>query len=298
MINWTEQELQRHIDDEIEESTTLDYKAAPALGKDKKDEITKDVSAMANADGGILIYGLKEHPTRRHVVEKLDPIDRTKFSKEWLDQVISNIRPYLQVTIYPVSLSTGPNYVAYVVDIPKGYTAHQATSLKYYRRHNFESVAMEDYEIRDVMNRAIAPNVSIRFESRASKTIGEVRYYRLHPIVKNEGYQIVNHIKLLFISPSRFINSAEILGANPNATSVKTPDNTYIVSLQTARPLFPEDERDVGLEMQWEFSVLKENLRFLALRQVFETDTTVRWKLFADNMTPKNGTFSYYDFQY
>lgn len=164
MNQWTEQELQRHIDDEIEESTTLDYKAAQALGKDKKDEITKDVSAMANADGGILIYGLKEHPVRRHVIERLDPIDRTKFSKEWLDQVISNIRPYLQVTIYPVPLSTGPNDVAYVVDIPKGYTAHQATSRKYYRRHNFESVAMEDYEIRDVMNRSIAPNVSIRFE--------------------------------------------------------------------------------------------------------------------------------------
>lgn len=63
------------------------------------------------------------------------------------------------------------------------------------------------------------------------------------------------------------------------------------MSLQTARPLFPEDERDLGPEMQWEFSVLKENLRFLGLRQVFETDTTVRWKLFADNMTPKTGRF-------
>ena len=296
MSKWTEEELQRHIDDGIEESTTLDYKAAQALGKDKKNEITKDVSAMANADGGILIYGLKEHPTRRHVVERLDPIDRTKFSKEWLDQVISNIRPFLQVTIYPVQLSSGPNDAAYVVDIPKGYTAHQATSLKYYRRHNFESVAMEDYEIRDVMNRAIAPNVSIRFEIRGSKSVGEIRYYTLHPIVKNEGYQIVNHIKLLFISPSPFLYSAEI-GMNTNATSIKV-DKTYVVSLQTARPLFPEDERDLGLEMKWEIGILKENLRFLALRQVFETDATVTWKLFADNMTPKNGTFSYYDFQY
>lgn len=169
MSSWTEQELQRYIDDEIEESTTLDYKAAEALSKGKKDEITKDVSAMANADGGILIYGLREHPTKRHVVEKLDPIDRTKFSKEWLDQVINNIRPHIDgLTIYPVPLSSGVYDVAYVVDVPKGETAHQATSLKYYRRRNFESVAIEDYELRELMSRASSPKASASFGCRRS----------------------------------------------------------------------------------------------------------------------------------
>src|SRR5688572_22198159 len=117
---WEEADLLRYISDHVEESTTLDYKAADALAK--KDEITKDVSAMANTDGGLIIYGLKEHPHKKHVVEKLDPIDRRLFSKERLDQIISNIRPHIDVRIYPVPLSSGTYDVAYVVDIPKGET--------------------------------------------------------------------------------------------------------------------------------------------------------------------------------
>ena len=54
VTEWNEAELQRFITDEVEESTALDYKAAEALAKGKKDEITKDVSAMANADGGLI----------------------------------------------------------------------------------------------------------------------------------------------------------------------------------------------------------------------------------------------------
>src|SRR5215212_7814039 len=72
---WTESEIQRYIDDEEEESLTLDYKAASALAKSdgKKTEIAIAVSAMANSAGGIIIYGLREHPTARHKAEKLDP---------------------------------------------------------------------------------------------------------------------------------------------------------------------------------------------------------------------------------
>jgi hypothetical protein len=48
---WNQTELQRHINDGVEESLTLDYKAGDALGTSdgKKKEITKDVSAMANS---------------------------------------------------------------------------------------------------------------------------------------------------------------------------------------------------------------------------------------------------------
>src|SRR4051812_21611922 len=78
---WTEAAIQLYITDEIEESLTLDYKAADALDKTdgKKKEITKDVSAMANSAGGIIIYGLKEYtdPAKKHFVENIDPIDRT-----------------------------------------------------------------------------------------------------------------------------------------------------------------------------------------------------------------------------
>jgi hypothetical protein len=31
--------------------------------------------------------------------------------------------------------------------------AHQARDYRYYKRHNFNALPMEDYEVRDVMNR-------------------------------------------------------------------------------------------------------------------------------------------------
>ena len=156
---WNEAELQRYINDEIEESLTLDYKASGSLDKAdvKKKEITKDVSAMMNAAGGFLIFGMSEFPApKNHLPERLDPIDRTKFTKEWLEHVISNIRPRPNgIIIHSVGLTSGPDAVVYVVEIPKGETAHQALDHRYYKRFNFESVPMADHEIRDVMQREV-----------------------------------------------------------------------------------------------------------------------------------------------
>ena len=80
----TEAELQQLIADAVEESTTLEYKAAGSL--DKRDpnrnlEITKDVSAMANAAGGILIYGIAEHPIDKYKPGSISPINRSDISR-------------------------------------------------------------------------------------------------------------------------------------------------------------------------------------------------------------------------
>src|SRR5687768_14787621 len=95
--NWTESRLQNLINGEIEESLTLEYKSAEALDRNetKKKEITKDVSAMANSAGGILIYGIREfdQENRRHLPERITPVDRRAFPREWVEQIIQAIRP-------------------------------------------------------------------------------------------------------------------------------------------------------------------------------------------------------------
>jgi hypothetical protein len=58
-----------------------------------------------------------------------------------------------------VQLSSAPEHVAYVVEIPQGTTAHQAEDCRYYKRYNFESVPMRDFEVRDVMRRKTQPVV-------------------------------------------------------------------------------------------------------------------------------------------
>ena len=82
---WDQSEIERLISDQIEESLTLEYKGKESLGKkdsDKK-EISKDVSAMANSGGGILIYGVSEYDEsgRKHLPKEIEPIDRQEFSR-------------------------------------------------------------------------------------------------------------------------------------------------------------------------------------------------------------------------
>lgn len=161
-------DIQNLLINQIEENLHLDYKAADALQKTdgKKKEISKDISAFSNSDGGIIVYGVKEFSdtTKKYLPEKIDPIDRNNISKEWLEQVInSNISPRIDgIKITPITVEN--EKVIYVVEIPKSNTAHQAGDQRYYKRFNFESVAMYDYEIRDIMNRNKFPKIELSFE--------------------------------------------------------------------------------------------------------------------------------------
>jgi hypothetical protein len=164
MSAWTKQSLEQLIADMVEESLTVEYKRSLALAKTdgNKTEITKDASAFANSSGGVLIYGIAEpqDKAKRHLPERLDPILRTEFSKEWLEQIIQGIQPRVDgVLIHPVTIDEQKNQVCYVVEIPQSSTAHQARDHVYYKRHNFNVLPMEDYEVRDVMNRKTHPKI-------------------------------------------------------------------------------------------------------------------------------------------
>lgn len=161
-MNFTREYLETLIAGQVEESSMLEYKAADSLGRtdNKKRDITKDVSALANAAGGILIYGIREHSEaeRRHLPAALDPVDQSQFSKEWLDQIISLIQPRISgLLIIPIHVGPTLSDYCYIVEVPQSSTAHQALDRRYYKRRNFESTSMEDYEIRDVMNRRKHP---------------------------------------------------------------------------------------------------------------------------------------------
>jgi hypothetical protein len=166
---WTREKLQRHIDDQVQESLNLDYKGAGSLDKadKKKVEIHKDVSAMANSAGGVVIYGIREYDDkeRKHLPERFDPVDQSVFTREWLEQVISGVQPRIQgLVITSVSVGPNPTDAVFVVEVPASSTAHQAGDKVYYRRHNFQSVGMNDYEVRDVMNRSTHALIDLEFK--------------------------------------------------------------------------------------------------------------------------------------
>jgi len=292
MEEWNQKRIQAYIDNFVEESLTLDYKAADALERTdrKREQITKDVSAMANSDGGILIYGLKEYgdEARKHLAETIDPIDRTQFSKETLEQVIDNIRPLIPgLIIHPVQLNNS-NEAAYVVEIPRSNTAHQAKDHRYYKRHNFISVPMEDYEVRDTMNRAAVPDAQADFGyTLNSNDNGREHHYGLLLKIKNLGNQVIEHFQLQFTFPQLDGNVSHIIHKREHIDIWPVTPREFIIRYRSDKVLFPQEEIDIGREMAVQYKI--DTQIFTKFEIGYARGPIVKWTLYADNMPPKTG---------
>lgn len=167
--NWTRERLLALITDKTPEDFTLEFKASEALAKtnEKKKELAKDISALANSAGGTIIYGIVEDPST-HAADKLDAgTDQVEIPPEWIEQVVdSRVHPKingLRVFAIPVE-DSDQAMVAYIVEVPQGTTAHMASDNKYYKRRDRTVSAMEDYEVRDAMARDVVPRLDVEFE--------------------------------------------------------------------------------------------------------------------------------------
>ncbi|WP_180287027.1 helix-turn-helix domain-containing protein [Paenibacillus sp. LK1] len=165
--DWTEQDIQQLIANQVKENINLDYKACASLKNDEKckNELSKDVSAFANSDGGILIYGVIE---KDNIAVKIDEgYDPNIVKREWIeDNIHGRIQRRIEgIRIFQVDLNeTHPGRVIYVISIPQSLDGpHMANDHKYYKRFNFKSSPMEDYEVRDIRRRSNVPNVNLWF---------------------------------------------------------------------------------------------------------------------------------------
>jgi predicted HTH transcriptional regulator len=80
----TREDLQRLVDEGLEESLTLDYKSSAALTRDSApiNELCKDVSALANSAGGQLIYGIEEDTKKGKPRSVDDGVTDPKITRE------------------------------------------------------------------------------------------------------------------------------------------------------------------------------------------------------------------------
>ena len=279
---WKEEDLQALITNKVEESTALDYKQREALLKaDAKKDLSKDVSAFANAAGGILVYGMiEENHLPRNIDEGYLPTDITK---EWLEQVIQgNIRPRINgVHINPVRLeTTHAGNVAYVVTIPQGSTAHQASDLKYYKRFNFQSVPMEDHEIRDVMSRLRHPLIEPIFSYKVLSR-GDIHEYMLLITLRNIGATRARDIKFVL----NWSNGVRMeVGGGYVLRNLR--DSVEMTIQRTDIVIFPEDEWRVSDDSRYRFTYKVDQKCYDFIQG---NHPLLIWKVYADDMPPQSG---------
>lgn len=186
---YTKAHLDYLIRSNAEESVHIEFKAGAALGSTEniKKEISKDVSSMANSDGGIIVYGIAE---KNHKANQYSYVNGAVFSKEWLEQVINSKikRRIPELTIDVVRVQNKLSQSVYIVRIPRSTEApHMASDSRYYKRFNFESVPMEEYEVRDLFNRVSQTQMRllpVEFRGQVLEWIdGKVANYRLQMVI-------------------------------------------------------------------------------------------------------------------
>jgi len=318
---WNLEKIYTYIENKIEENLNLEYKSSGSLGtqNDKTTEISKDVSSFANSDGGLIIYGIAEDRIKKHLPSHIDSISRTPFSKEWLEQVIhSKIRPRIEgIKIYPIEYDS--DTLIYVIEIPKSDTAHQAEDKRYYKRFNFKSEPMYDYEVRDILNRPKHPLIDLQFKiitktyqistkttnlSKPNNQPVEHKYrteYNLEIFFKNNGKVLANYINCHIYLLERCIY--------PNNYNENTKMVKRLFADNTARDIV-----DVEYIPSLEGSIKKNKYgpsRYMPLLPTLsiKTDTIelnedsligddkIGWTIHVDNAEPRQGSMFIRDIQ-
>lgn len=207
---YSEDDIKKVLKDQFEESLNLEFKESRSLEKTDKNklEISKDVSSFANSAGGIIVYGITE---KDHKASSISYIDGNIITKEWIENVIdSNIHRRISgLKIYPIRINDKIEQTTYLVKIPQSSDApHMATDNKYYKRFNFKSVPMEEYEVRNLFNRLqtskikiVDPLVTQNGSFMQGQKIKHTEYYLTFQ-VENVGNTIEKDYKLEVYIPA------------------------------------------------------------------------------------------------
>lgn len=162
-LEWDESDLTKLIGES--EDYKLEFKGVEIFfdrtGRPQNNEniarnLTKEVSAFANADGGVIIIGLSEDTSKPAKANNLDGVDDTIMDIERLQRIVEhNMSPHLpgmRFRAIPLA-GTAPVRNAFLIIVPKGSNAYQSKERIYYIRSEFECTALHDTQIRLLMSR-------------------------------------------------------------------------------------------------------------------------------------------------
>lgn len=237
------------IKNQTEESTYLEFKSADSLiNSDRnKFQISREVSAFANSDGGLLIYGIKESD---HKAVSLDFIDGIKVTKEWIENVIdSNIkRTISDLRINPIRFNSNIEKTVYVIKIPNSLLSpHIANDNRFYRRSNFKILPMEEYEIRNLYNKRLVTKlfienliITVAGSSRMGEKIKEIDY--LFTVqVKNVGLSIENNYKMEIHIPYQFYQTCKPNYNTLQKYQIRIENGFSVFSIPNSSPIFQNE---------------------------------------------------------
>lgn len=252
-------DIEELITNQLEESIILDYKGGDALQmtEHSKKELAKDVSAFANSNGGIIIYGITETD---HIPTGYVYVNGDTITKEWIEQVIqTRIQRKIEgLRIFPIRWNGNNTESIYVIKIPESYDSpHMTSNKKFYKRYNFESVQMEEYEIRQAYNKTKNSKLEIDWPIIVNGTTGrayndliDTGEYKLWFHTVNVGQILDKDFKLEVKVPKSIVDNEMLNRINApkclnNKVKFTNPTaDTFMVTNEST--IFPEEKYQFG----------------------------------------------------
>lgn len=205
-FKWSKEMLEDIVLTKRMKSNTLEFKSGEDLNNvmksnnnNKNIEFSKDISAMANSNGGDIIYGISEEKKNDKSVAGSFSFVERNFLIDSIEQKLNSlIIPKIDnIEIIPIDFSETEMVV--IISIPESYTAHQAKNKKYYKRFGFSVEPMEDWEVKDVINRGLKPEVELIFSAVKDNnylSINNITYgcYDINIKVHNKGKVSANYL--------------------------------------------------------------------------------------------------------
>ncbi|MFC1870999.1 helix-turn-helix domain-containing protein, partial [Chloroflexota bacterium] len=179
--------IQLLIKNKIEESVTLEYKRE--LDNDNK-EIAKDKSALANTEGGNIIYGVR---TQDRIPTEINWLLGNGTEERIQKIIMSTIQPTLkEVEVIRVANPSEDAEAIFIANVPKSPHAPHMVLNRYYTRRGSVSSPMEDADVKSAIL-GVGRLTALRFEisknsdlaDRTRKLIEQIYVYppeQRHPI--------------------------------------------------------------------------------------------------------------------
>ena len=300
-------EVLQLIEREAQEGQELEFKAGGALRSEpfSRTELVKDVTGMANAAGGRLIYGIGEKSLNGVVVAgDLAPITEAKINKDWIAQVLrSNVSPPLQrMDVFEVQVpsSRGGGRVV-VVDVEASSTAHQnLLDHRYYQRTGAIVHAMVDFQIRDVMNRTMRPVIEVHWARQNDLISSDMHRYTLTPALKNQGVvtlgewefevDVPREAALALMQSSRGWTQQGIdMQHSISPEGLETLQIRISDPTRDGRRLILHPGREMVLGSDLGLSEIRLSIDRRIGRELREAQLPIRWRLYMPNARPLEG---------
>lgn len=180
-----EKDLQRLVDDQVQERDTLEYKSIMySYADDDKREMLKDISSMANHRGGHLIIGIQADDEGIPIPTGLKGVELGNYVERIRNSCLDNIdKRIVGLEIEDIQLSG--DKVAVIVSVPESINAPHMVTFKglnqFWKRHGRQKDKMTVDEIGEAFEKRLSNmNRLDRFlflrKAEILETIGDKTY--------------------------------------------------------------------------------------------------------------------------